>query len=83
MPTFRENILHPPKENELEVSIFGPGYGESIILHIPGIGWGVVDSCTKRINGISVILPLVYLSELQPPPTKLAFVILTHPHEDH
>ncbi|MCK5684184.1 hypothetical protein KAJ27_08680 [bacterium] len=84
MTFFRPEHLTPPLKNELEITVFGPGYGESIILHIPYIGWGVIDSCTKKINKQSVVLPLTYLQEiLKPPYPALAFVILTHPHQDH
>ena len=34
-----------PKEEEIEVSIIGPGYGECILLHVGHNDWVVVDSC--------------------------------------
>lgn len=84
MPIFPQKLLKPPNENELEISIFGPGYGESIVLYIPQIGWGIIDSCVLQDKKRTVVLPLEYLlSLLKPQFPKLAFVILTHPHEDH
>lgn len=84
MPLFREKLLTLPSKNELEISLFGPGYGESIVLHIPKVGWGIIDSCTTRIGRNHVIPPLEYLLHLLSPQyPKLAFVVLTHPHEDH
>jgi len=84
MPLFLEKLLRPPNKNEVEISVFGPGYGESIVLHIPEIGWGVVDSCITRIGNTYVVPALNYLLELLPPTfPRLAFVVLTHPHKDH
>ncbi|MBF0336280.1 MAG: hypothetical protein HQL05_00470 [Nitrospirae bacterium] len=68
----------------MEVTVFGTGYGESIVMHVPGIGWGVIDSCIMETdNGSKIVPPLAYLTELQTPPENLSFMILTHPHEDH
>ncbi len=79
-----KDLLTLPKLNELEICVFGPGYGESVVLHIPRVGWGVIDSCVARIEETIAVLPFEYLSELLTPQyPKLAFVILTHPHEDH
>jgi beta-lactamase superfamily II metal-dependent hydrolase len=84
MPLFPQKTLIPPKDNELEVTIFGPGYGESIVLHIPQIGWGIIDSCEYKTKNKSIVLPLEYLLNITTKPhPQLAFVILTHPHHDH
>jgi len=33
------------RPDELEVSVFGPGYGESLAIHL-GLGsWIIIDSC--------------------------------------
>jgi hypothetical protein len=83
-PLFTKDSLVPPNNDELEITVFGPRYGESVVLHIPEIGWGVIDSCVSRINGVHVVPALEYLNcILSDPYPKLAFVILTHPHEDH
>lgn len=84
MEFFSKKNLTPPQENEVEITVFGSGYGESIVLHVPGVGWGVVDSCETKINNKRVIPPLQYLLEVfSPDLPPLAFVVLTHPHEDH
>jgi hypothetical protein len=82
MPLLPKHLLYPPNENELEITVFGPGYGESIVLHVPGIGWGVIDSCEVRKHPTPLALHYL-LNLLSPPYPKLAFVLLTHPHEDH
>jgi beta-lactamase superfamily II metal-dependent hydrolase len=84
MPLFSSDVLTRPEDNELEVSIFGSGYGESIVIHIPHVGWGIIDSCVQKFDGQPIVPPLEYLLEiLDHPYPKLAFFILTHPHEDH
>lgn len=85
MQVFAKDLLTHPNENEVEICVFGPGYGESIIIHVPIFGWGVIDSCTAKIKRQRITLPYQYLLELysekEYPP--LAFVVLTHPHQDH
>jgi len=65
----------------VNIAVFGPGYGESIVIYIPGLGWGVVDSCTSKIKGIRSNPSLEYLKSKDV--RRLAFIILSHPHEDH
>lgn len=35
-----ELLGSPPEEDQIEITTFGPGYGESIVVHLPGLGWG-------------------------------------------
>lgn len=37
----------PPGDDEFELTLLGPGYGESVILHIGAGVWIVVDSCGR------------------------------------
>jgi len=84
MPLFSKDTLTLPKEDELEISIFGPGYGESIVLHIPQVGWGIIDSCVQKFGNTTIIPTLEYLLNIiKPSFPKLAFVILTHPYQAH
>lgn len=84
MSYYDNKYLKPPENDQLEITVFGPSYGESIVLYIPTIGWGVIDSCEFKVGMKSVNLPLEYLNGILPPDSpELAFVILTHPHEDH
>ena len=45
--------VDPPASDVFEVSIFGPGKGESIVVHIGNGRWIVVDSCRDQITGSS------------------------------
>ena len=74
-------FLDPPKEDEIEITLFGPGYGESAVLKLPKVGWFVVDSCKFSAKGLTTIPPLEYLKAQAV--KALVAVVLTHPHEDH
>lgn len=77
-----ESRTQPPAIDEVEVSIFGPGKGESVAVHLGGGDWLIVDSCvdqqTKKVpvleylNGLSIDLA-----------TKVKLVVGTHAHDDH
>lgn len=70
----------PLQSDLLYVVLFGPGYGESIVLRIPPDRWIAVDCCRLTGPDANRILPLELL------PRREGFwsgVILTHPHEDH
>lgn len=64
----------------LEVSIFGPGYGECILIHIGANKWVVIDSC---LNSKKESVALHYLNEIGVPFVNIVQVIATHWHDDH
>jgi len=71
-----------PLDDEIEVSIFGPGYGESVVVHVGEGDWIIVDSCidpiAKKPN------PLTYLQRIGVNPAKaVKQIIATHWHDDH
>jgi len=63
----------------LGIHIFDVGQGDSILLELPDGSWGVVD-CKMRA-GAAQPPALGYLRDRGV--ERLAFVCLTHPHEDH
>jgi beta-lactamase superfamily II metal-dependent hydrolase len=71
-----------PADNELEVSIFGPGVGESVVLHLGGGRWMVIDSClnpkTKQPAALEYLRSLGVVVE-----RDVVAVIVTHWHDDH
>lgn len=72
---------HPSKD-EIEVSLFGPGYGESILLHLGNGDWIAVDSCIDPKDASSV--PLRYLKSLGVDlSSQIKMIIATHWHDDH
>lgn len=71
-----------PKDNELEVSVFGPGYGECLVVHLGAGEWMVVDSCIE--SGSTDPVALKYLRELGVNlDSSVKLVVVTHWHDDH
>jgi len=69
-----------PSARELEVSVFGRGFGESILVHIGDAQWILIDSLTDH-DGVPS--PLRYLSEINVDPKALRLILATHWHDDH
>lgn len=71
-----------PKTAEVEVSFFGPGYGESIVIHLGNNEWMIVDSCVEEEGGTPSSLK--YLRHLKIDPARaVKIVVATHWHDDH
>ncbi len=71
---------HPPNDDEFEVTLLGPGYGESMVLHIGGGAWIVVDSC----GSAEAPAALDYLRTMGLDPARVVVLIVaTHWHDDH
>src|SRR5947207_9415173 len=72
----------PPATNEIEISLFGPGFGECVVVHLGYNDWIIVDSCRDLASKRPV--SLVYLERLGVPvDTAVKRVIATHYHDDH
>jgi hypothetical protein len=71
-----------PELDVIEVSLFGPGYGECVVLHLGAGEWVIVDSCLDHRTGQPAAL--VYLSSLGiDPAVAVKVVAVTHAHDDH
>ena len=71
----------PPGAGEFELTLFGPGYGESIVLHVGDGVWVIVDSC---IDDDRAPRALRYLEGIGIDPAQaVALIIATHWHDDH
>jgi hypothetical protein len=66
--------------DRLHVVVFGPGYGESVAVYIPGGGWLICDSLSSA-HGSADFVPASEL--LTGRREQAAVLILTHPHDDH
>ena len=72
----------PPLPHELEISIFGPGVGECIVIHLGNGQWMIIDSCidptcnqpaaVKHLENIGVDLS-----------SAVKLVLVSHWHDDH
>jgi len=72
----------PPDSDELEVSVFGPGFGESVVVHTGHDEWLIVDSCLE--SPTAQPKPLEYLESIGvDPATAVKVVIASHWHDDH
>jgi hypothetical protein len=72
----------PPAADEYEVSLFGPGFGEAIALHVGNGDWILVDSCwLDPINLVPVSSS--YLDSLGVPAGGVKKIVASHWHDDH
>ncbi|MCP4763187.1 MAG: MBL fold metallo-hydrolase [archaeon] len=73
--------MKKPEADEIEVSVFGPGYGECIVIHAGHNEWIVVDSCinpkTKNIAAIE------HFANLGVTLDSIKLIVATHWHDDH
>lgn len=77
-----ENDATMPAGDELEISLFGPGYGESILVHTGEGDWLVIDSCMASDRKTPVALS--YLESMGvDSSTAVKLVVATHWHDDH
>ena len=77
--------MKAPSSDVVEVSLFGPGYGESIVIHIGDGEWIVVDSCVDVDNQTNTQSSAVnYLRKIGVDlAEKVSNIIVTHWHDDH
>ena len=70
-----------PRPDEVEVTIFGPGYGECVLVHFGSGKWGIVDSC---LDDEKVPAAIAYLRSMGvAPETAVVSVCASHWHDDH
>lgn len=71
-----------PGFGEVEVSIFGPGKGEALALHLGNGDWITVDSCRNQRSGGHPVLE--YFDEISVDvASAVKLVVGTHSHDDH
>jgi hypothetical protein len=71
-----------PAVDEIEVSVFGPGVGESVVVHLGDGEWMIVDSCRERKRRRAAAL--LYLERIGvDPATQVKTVVATHWDSDH
>lgn len=71
----------PPLSEEIELTLLGPGFGESIVIHIGDNKWIIVDSCINNDN-VSCA-PLDYLRLIGVDFSNVVLVVASHWHDDH
>ena len=70
-----------PDRDELEITLLGPGYGESVVLHTGDGNWIIVDSCIDNSRDPRA---LGYLESIGVDPSQaVGLIVATHWHDDH
>lgn len=83
MPSAGSDRAAPPSNDQVEVSLFGPGYGESVLVHLGNDTWIIVDSCIDSTHN-RIPAPLAYLRHIGVDVARsVVLVIATHWHDDH
>jgi hypothetical protein len=70
-----------PEADEFEVSIFGPGYGEAVAVHLGNNHWLLVDSCIEQ--GSTRPASEAYLDAIGVSPANVTAIVASHWHDDH
>ena len=79
IPTVTDRA-HPPGRDEFELTLLGPGYGESVVMHSGEGAWVLVDSCGRA----DAPAALDYLKSIGIDPAEaVKLVVASHWHDDH
>jgi hypothetical protein len=71
-----------PNPDEIEITLLGPGFGESLVIHLGDGRWIIIDSCVDSETNEPAALR--YLTSIGvDPATSVSHVIATHWHDDH
>src|SRR3954447_12601863 len=71
-----------PREDEVEVTVLGPGRGECVLVHLGAGDWMIVDSCQP--GGHRARHPaLEYLMDIGADLGKVTLIVASHWHDDH
>ena len=70
-----------PLPSEIEISVFGPGRGECIVVHTGDDKWIIVDSCIEKTTKKPI--SLLYFEQIDIDPSNVELFIVSHWHDDH
>ena len=77
----KADVGSAPESDQFELTLIGPGYGESVVVHLGRGLWMIVDSC---VDSDGDPRPLRYLEGLRVDPSEaVRLVVATHWHDDH
>lgn len=71
----------PPAADEFEVTLFGPGYGEAIAVHLGEGVWLLVDSCIDPDTNLPA--SETYLEKIGVGVGQVHAIVASHWHDDH
>ena len=73
--------MKAPEPNEIELTVFGPGYGECIVVHMGSGKWAIIDSC---LDDALEPASLSYLAKIDVSVEQaVVSVSASHWHDDH
>jgi hypothetical protein len=70
-----------PESDEIEVCLFGPGFGEAIAVHLGSGNWLLVDSCIDPDSKKPA--SEAYLSQIGVASSQVRVIVASHWHDDH
>jgi len=70
-----------PAVNEIEVTLFGPGYGEALAVHLGSGAWLLVDSCIDP--DANEPASAAYLQQIGVHAAQVRSIVASHWHDDH
>ena len=74
----------PPEVDEVEVTVIGPGHGESVLVHLGQGEWLVVDSCADHSETPVRAAPLRYLEAIGVDASSaVKLIVASHWDDDH
>jgi hypothetical protein len=77
-------VIGPPAPTQIELCLFGPNYGECVVIHLGNGHWVVVDSCLHGPAADKEPICLAYFRSLGlDPANSIRAIIVTHWHDDH
>jgi len=71
-----------PEPDEIEISIFGPGFGEALTIHMGGGQWILVDSCKDPLSDLPATMQYLLSLNIEVS-TAVKLIAATHWHDDH
>jgi len=75
------NYGSAPAIDELEITIFGPGFGEAVAIHLGENSWLLVDSCINPENNEPATRH--YLDSIGVADPSVKVIVASHWHDDH
>jgi hypothetical protein len=74
--------VNPPFGDQVEITVFGPGYGECCLVHLGSNAWVIIHSCIDNATGEPAAL--AYLQGIGVNcRSDVHLIIATHWHDDH
>jgi len=70
-----------PSVDEIEITLFGPGFGEAIAVHVGAGNWILVDSCIDPDTKLPA--SHTYLQAIGVQPSQVKTIVASHWHDDH